>query len=146
MIRKLKKVSYMPQYSTRQRKALLTFLHTHPDESFSARQIADALDAQGVSLSAVYRNLTALESQGMIRRAPKDGGHEILYRFTQADTCRQHLHLSCSRCGKTFHMDVQATNSLVEQVSQSADFQLDRSNTVLYGVCGACRRAQETSE
>ena len=136
----------MSQYLTRQRKALLEYLHAHPDESFSARQIADALEAQDVSLSAVYRNLAALETQGMVCRAQKDGGHEIFYRFTQADACRQHLHLSCSQCGKTFHMDVPATDSLLRQVAQSADFQVDRSNTVLYGVCGACRNERETTE
>lgn len=136
----------MPQYSTRQRKALLAYLHAHPDESFSARQIADALESEGVSLSAVYRNLAALEAQGMIRRAAKDGGHEVFYRFTQADACKQHLHLSCSRCGKTFHMDVPATDTLVEQVAESADFQVDRSSTVLYGVCGDCRYEKNTTE
>ena len=136
----------MSQYLTRQRKALLEYLHAHPDESFSTRQIADALEAQDVSLSAVYRNLAALETQGMVCRAQKDGGHEVFYRFTQADACRQHLHLSCSQCGKTFHMDVPATDSLVRQVAQSADFQVDRSNTVLYGVCGACRNERETTE
>ena len=136
----------MPQYATRQRKALLTFLHAHPDESFSARQIADALEAEGVSLSAVYRNLAALEAQGMIRRAAKDGGHEVFYRFTQADACKQHLHLSCSQCGKTFHMDVPATDSLVEQVEETAGFRVDRSNTVLYGVCGACRCDKKTTD
>ncbi len=135
----------MPQYATRQRKALLGYLLMHPDESFSARQIADALEPDGVSLSAVYRNLAALEAQGMIRRAPKDGDHEVFYRFTQADACKKHLHLSCSQCGKTFHMDVPATDSLVEQVAQTADFQVDRSSTVLYGVCGACRSEQDSS-
>lgn len=136
----------MPQYATRQRKALLAYLHAHPDESFSARQIADALEPEDVSLSAVYRNLAALETQGMIRRAPKDGGHEVFYRFTQADACRQHLHLSCSQCGKTFHMDIPATDSLVEQVEETAGFQVDRSNTVLYGVCGACANERKTAD
>lgn len=133
----------MSQYTTRQRRALLMYLHEHPDESFSARQIADALASDDVSLSAVYRNLAALETQGMIRRAPKDGGHEVFYRFTQADACKQHLHLSCCQCGKTYHMDVPATDSLVEQVVQSSDFRVDRTNTVLYGICGACRSEQK---
>ena len=136
----------MTQYLTRQRKALLLYLHAHPDESFSARRIAEALEEEGVSLSAVYRNLAALEAQGMIRRAAKDGGHEVFYRFTQADTCKEHLHLSCSQCGRTFHMDVPATDSLVRQVAQSADFRVDRANTVLYGICGTCAHEKETSE
>ena len=136
----------MTQYSTRQRKALLQFLHAHPDESFSARRIAEALEPEGISLSAVYRNLAALETQGMIRRAPKDGSNEVFYRFTQADACRQHLHLSCNQCGKTFHMDVPATDSLAQQVAENAGFQLDRESTVLYGVCDACAHNKKNTE
>ena len=135
----------MPQYSTRQRKAMLEYLRAHPDETLCARQIADALAPEGVSLSAVYRNLASLESQGMIRRVSQNSGHEVCYRFTQADACKEHLHLSCSQCGRTFHMDVPATDSLVEQVAEDADFQVDRSNTVLYGICGACRHGKENN-
>ena len=136
----------MPNYSTRQRKALICFLCAHPDESFSAGQIAAALRTEGVSLSAVYRNLSALETQGMVRRTQKDGGREVLYRYTQAESCKKHLHLSCSQCGKTFHMDIPASNLLIEQVAQNADFQVDRSSTVLHGVCGSCLHRKEHAE
>ena len=47
----------MSSYSTRQREALLAYLSRHPDELLSARQIADALADEKISLSAVYRNL-----------------------------------------------------------------------------------------
>lgn len=53
----------MSSYSTRQRKALLAYLSRHPDELLSARQIADALADEKISLSAVYRNLAQLEAE-----------------------------------------------------------------------------------
>ena len=58
----------MPKYMTKQRKALLSFLSAHADEKLSARQIAQTLSGEGISISAVYRNLSALEQEGKIRR------------------------------------------------------------------------------
>ena len=136
----------MTKYSTRQRTALTQFLAAHPDESFSAVQLAAALEPQGVSLSAVYRNLSELVSQSAVCRTQPDGSREALYRFAQADGCKKHLHMSCSRCGKTYHMDVPATDSLVEQVAEDAGFQVDRASTVLHGICGACLDADTAKE
>jgi len=64
----------MPKYETRQRRALLSFLSNHPDEQFSARQIASELEKDGISLSAVYRNLTDLEAESRICRCKSDSG------------------------------------------------------------------------
>ena len=46
--------------------------------------------------------------------------------------------MSCKRCGKTYHMDVPTTQTLVDQVAEGAGFRVDRSATVLYGVCRDC--------
>ena len=61
----------MSSYSTQQRKALLAYLSRHPDELLSARQIADALADEKISLSAVYRNLAQLETEEKVRRSSK---------------------------------------------------------------------------
>ena len=137
----------MTNYTTRQRTALTQFLAAHPDESFSAAQIANALAPQQISLSAVYRNLGALETQGTVCRTQQDGSREATYRYTQANGCKKHLHLSCSRCGRTFHMNVHTTDALVDSVTEATAFQIDRASTVLHGVCGECilekQQAQE---
>ncbi len=56
----------MAKYLTRQRKRLLEYLSEHTDEQMSARQIADALATDEISVSAVYRNLSALEEEGLL--------------------------------------------------------------------------------
>lgn len=45
----------MSRYNTEQRRSLMTFLRSHPDCQYSARQLADALEQQNISLSAVYQ-------------------------------------------------------------------------------------------
>ena len=130
----------MPVYSTKQRKVLLGFLQSHADELFSADRIADELKSENISLSAIYRNLSALESEDKVQRVTKGGSRKVFYRFKAADECREHIHLSCSKCGKTYHMPLPATNTLIDSVKKNTDFEIDRTETVLYGVCGECKK------
>ena len=133
----------MQKYATRQRAALVDYLCSHADESLTAGQIAQALAPEGISKSAVYRNLSALEAEGLVKRNTKSGSKAVFYRYLGAESCRDHLHLSCSKCGRTYHLDVNATNRLVDSVAQGLDFAVDSASTVLYGVCGLCREKDD---
>ncbi len=126
-------------YQTKQRKALLAFLAQHADEALSAQQIAGALCELAISESAVYRNLSALESQGKVRRINRAGSRENYYQYTEASHCLGHLHLSCKQCGRTYHMDKQDADRLAQALAATDDFELDRKNTVLYGLCRDCK-------
>ena len=130
----------MPKYMTKQRRLLLEFLQTHPDQLLSAGEIAAAIPEEPVSVSAVYRNLADLERDGKVRRLSRQGSRETFFQYTDAAECRNCLHLSCTRCGKTFHMAPGGTERLAREVEAQEMFQLDRSETVLFGLCRDCRR------
>lgn len=127
-------------YTTKQRKVLHDFLKSHADEVFSADTIAVELAADGISLSAIYRNLAALESEDKVQRVTKNGSRKVFYRYKAADECREHIHMSCSKCGRTYHMPLPVTDSLITDVRRDTDFEIDRTETVLYGVCKECRK------
>ncbi|MCR4615737.1 MAG: transcriptional repressor [Clostridiales bacterium] len=127
-------------YMTLQRKALIDVLEQHRDEPLSADRII-TLIGENASRSAVYRNLSALEKQGLIKKTAASGSNKTLYRYVGSDECRDHLHLECSACGKTYHLKVPATNALINDVMQDANFQIDSSSTVLYGICEKCRKS-----
>lgn len=129
----------MAKYATKQRQALLEFLLEHADERLSIKQISDGLAGAGVSLSAVYRNLSELEAEGKVKRYTKFGARDAQYQYIAAPSCVGHLHLSCSKCGKTFHMQSAEANALVTHVANSEGFFIDKSDTVLYGVCKDCK-------
>ncbi|MBO4432354.1 MAG: transcriptional repressor [Clostridia bacterium] len=130
----------MQKYSTKQRETLLKLLSDNADKPMSAGDIAAALNGEGISISAIYRNLSALEDEDRVQRLTLGGSKKVYYRFTGAKGCEKHLHLSCHKCGQTFHMDVPATNSLIDEVLSGSDFKVDSANTVLYGVCSKCRK------
>ena len=126
----------MQAYMTQPRKRLLNYLHKHADETLSAAQISE--DLPEISVSAVYRNLSALEQDGSVRKVAKNGSREVFYQYMKAEECRDHLHLSCKSCGKTFHLDEQETAALLDSIAKLEGFTVDRGDTVLYGICESC--------
>ena len=98
----------MATYKTEQRERLMDFLQHNPDRQFSARQIADSLSEPKISLSAIYRNLTSLESAGAINRSTREGSREIFYQYIQTE-----------RCKGSIHMEFLADDELLEVTPQS---------------------------
>ena len=128
----------MSKYMTKQRKALLNYLSAHADEKLSAKQIEENLSGEGISISAVYRNLSDLEKEGKIRRVNQSGSREVFYQYTDGEHCKNCLHLSCEKCGKTYHMNMQCAQMLIDNLAQNDEFMIDKANTVLYGICKNC--------
>ena len=126
-------------YSTEQRNILLTYLQTNPDTVFSAKQIAQSLADKNISRSAVYRNLAQLESEQKIKRVVKNGSHEAYYQFYDITDCRNHIHLSCTKCGKIFHMEGNDADRLSQMLNGNEGFELNKSETVIYGLCKECK-------
>lgn len=133
----------MSKYMTRQRRLLNEFLSSHTDEQFTARQIAASLEKSGVSLSAVYRNLADMETDGSVKRCPKGGAREVYYQYTATGECSGCLHLTCRICGKTAHLNQHTAGMLLAQTEQTDGFFIDMAETIIYGVCSACASADE---
>ncbi len=131
----------MSKYVTKQRRVLLDYLTEHADETLSAGQIAQALSDREISVSAVYRNLATLEAEGQIQKVTKSGERRAYFRFSGSDECRKHIHLYCTGCGKTYHVDVPTTDLVADSIASSAGFEVDRSKTVISGICRDCGRA-----
>ena len=129
------------KYMTEQRKLLQTFFMQHPHELFSAKEIAESLEKAKISVSAVYRSLSDLEQDGLISRRAKSGSRGFFYQYTGAADCREHIHLTCKKCGKTVHITSEDTEVLTQKVSQYKHFLLDKEETILYGTCETCQRA-----
>ncbi len=130
----------MAKYMTKQRKLLLDYLSEHADETLPTSRLVTDLSEKGISASAIYRNLADLEQDGKVKRSTKPGSQELYYRYVGAESCRDHLHLSCLRCGRTVHMDQTETDALAQHLAANRGFALDRGDTVLYGICADCQK------
>jgi len=136
----------MSEYMTEQRRELLEFFRKNHDRCFNARDVAEALKNSNISISAIYRNLSRLERDGYLSRTVKKGSRESYYQSMMLDNCRNRIHLSCIKCGNTFHMDNEVSAALLEGVSKSDGFSISKAKTVLYGVCGNCGRGGKNDE
>ncbi len=130
----------MAEYATAQRAKLLDYFLSHADEVLTVGQVARDLSADGVSVSAVYRNISEMEKKGLLKRLAGEGSHETHYQFTGSDECRSHLHFSCKECGRICHVDDSVTKMLVDSMAANGNFLMDVSKTVLYGVCANCSK------
>ncbi len=129
----------MPRYNTRQRDVLLQYLSDHAHEALTAHEIALALEDQGISRSAVYRNLSTLVKEGVLKKGAKEDGREAVYQYIDADHCHGKLHLTCKTCGKTIHLPEPETERLMAFLEKEEAFSLAPSDTVLYGECKNCK-------
>ena len=127
-------------YNTKQREILLQFFNNNPDKTFTAQQIAQNLKDEGISVSAVYRNLSTLEKLGKVRKTAKSGSREALFMYVDMGKCKQHLHLSCEKCGKTMHLDDKTAEILENNIFKNSNFNVDKTNTIIYGVCKNCNK------
>ncbi len=131
----------MSEYITKQRKMLIDFLNFNTDKRFTAEEIAENLSSKGISLSAVYRNISHLEAEGKIKRFSVCGSRKVFYQYVASKHCHNSIHLSCKKCGKSFHMNSDDASSLVNSTVKNEGFAIDISDTVLYGICRACQKA-----
>ena len=125
-------------YQTEQRELLHSFFEEHPHEPFTAKEIAARLGDR-ISLSAVYRNLSAMAEEGVLRCSVKSGSREKLYQFVNGETCRACIHLHCLSCGQMYHMNHRTATMVQNRLSQNDDFEVDNAKTVVYGTCKKCK-------
>lgn len=130
----------MPSYLTQQRKQLLAFFKSNPHRQFTAKEIYDAIPYGAVSLSAVYRNLAALENDGIINKSAKDGSRQLVYQYTDNEDCKKSIHLICTKCSRAFHLDGAVTDELSRVLGSEMGFCLDKRKSVIYGICAQCQK------
>lgn len=126
----------MKAYLTEKRKMLIAFLGEHKDELLSAEDIHNRLG--GVSMSAVYRNLSMLTERGVIRKSFAPDGKTALYQYCEQEKCHLHLHMKCNVCGRVKCVSKDSSDRVAELLSDES-FVVDEPGTVIYGKCRKCR-------
>ena len=96
-------------------------------------------DQVKIGLSSIYRNLAALTKAGFILQTISQDSKEARYRYVSPETCGHRLHLTCLRCGKTFHMTQKLSDRLLTDILRVEDFAVDENQTTVYGLCRDCR-------
>lgn len=130
----------MAKYITKQRKILQEYLSQRLDLELSAKQVAEDLADQNVSLSAIYRNLSQMEAEQQVVFCYKEGSRELFFRYINGEDCASCLHISCKICHETNHLSEEESRKLRESMKENYQFHLDFQTTVFYGICKTCQQ------
>ena len=120
------------EYSTRQKRELLSFLKERSMQHFSVDEVVFELRD---------RYLELLAEQGRVRKYPGVQGVTQYQHVEDAASCDGHLHMLCSRCGNLLHVDCEMMGPMTEHLMTEHGFRLDLRETLLVGVCEKCREA-----
>ena len=126
-------------YMTNHKRQILDFLSQHRDRHFTVEEIIDALSEgeKKPAKSTVYRQVSALMEDGVIRRFESTESDSFVYQYAVGIDCAHHFHLKCSRCGKLIHLHCDALREVRAHILREHGFLIGGSS-VIYGVCADC--------
>lgn len=133
----------LSSYKTKQREAILEFFVLNKEKHITAEEIIEYFKEQGnpIGKSTVYRYLDKLVEGNVIRKFTIDGVSSACYQYgTEDESCHEHFHFKCLKCGELFHVTCHLMNDISAHVMKDHDFLIDSSKTVFYGHCGKCRK------
>ena len=136
------------EYSTRQKRELLAFLEERGLGHFTVDEVVFAMQGRGerVGRSTVYRYLETLAAQGSVRKYQDTQGVTQYQHVTDDMACDAHFHMLCKRCGSLMHVDCERMGGIAEHLMRAHGFELDPRETVLVGLCAACRGGGEEAD
>lgn len=131
----------MKQYKTEGREKLISFLSQNPDKHFTAEEICRAVHGGTAAQSSVYRHLTELCAGDVVRKFRDEETAKFRYQYVgDACDCRNHFHAKCVICGKIEHLDCGDSAEFATHLLKEHGFSIDCGQSLLYGVCAACRK------
>ena len=133
-------------YNTRQRELILDYIKKNAKKHLTADDIADALKAEQVGKTTVYRYLEKLCEQNIVRKFILSEGKSACYQYNDEKQCHDHFHMKCLKCGKLFHLECDHLKDIAAHISKMHDFTIDSSRTVFYGICGECAKKTPTAK
>ena len=130
---------------TRQRAGILraiyaTHKHVTAEQFFDSLQRSGESKALKISRATVYRTLTLLEEVGVLQHSHLETGAEY-HRSEDA----QHVHLSCSRCGRDDALTLVEAGRLASLIRAHHGFEADLTHFAITGLCADCASVSRAS-
>lgn len=133
-------------YSTISHTKIMKYLSDNRDKVVTVNDIDEYLEKQGtkVNSSTIYRYLNKLSDSGQVMKYVARKGEMSTFQYIgdKVNSCKEHLHLRCVRCGRIIHLDCGFMDEISKHIMEHHGFELQCESSVLYGICGECRGKQ----
>ena len=127
---------------SRQRERMLEILRStgsHPTATWLYNELKK--DFPNLSMGTVYRNLSILMEQGLVKK------HEFGSTFDHYEANTEpHYHFICEKCGRIIDLEISVDPGLEEQVRKTTAYAVHRHKLVFYGICDACSTADSKGQ
>ncbi|MCR4697395.1 MAG: transcriptional repressor [Lachnospiraceae bacterium] len=133
-------------YKTKSRELITTYLKSHAEQRFTAREIYEEICRQeaGINRTTVYRNLDRLCEIGELLKYKEPNQDAWYYQYSlKHNHCDKHMHGQCSVCGKIFHLDEPFVKSFGDKLLEKYGLDIDPAQTIVLGKCSKCRRIKK---
>jgi len=120
--------------SSRQRDRILTLLTetaSHPTADWIYAQLKPEFPR--LSLGTVYRNLTVLTEQGLVKKIQSGSTFD---RYEAK--VNQHYHLICTRCDTIRDLELPMYHEINDRAGRMTDFHIQDHRIDFYGLCSSC--------
>lgn len=133
----------MATYRTQQKQDLINFLKNHADQSFTIDDIVEKMKADPAfenapGKSTIYRLMPRLVEENIVRCFARSGGEKASYQIIGGEHCHHHMHMKCTGCGRLLHMSDEESDNLMARIKALSNFDIDLSQTLLFGRCEGC--------
>jgi Fur family transcriptional regulator, ferric uptake regulator len=124
---------------TRQRRAILGIIETASHHLDAAQILRKAQKQEPeVDRVTIYRTLALLKRHGLVDEL------DLMHlqgekHFYERKTPREHVHMTCLRCGRVREFESRLFDDLKKQVQKDCRFQIAVARMELGGYCSSCR-------
>ncbi|MCR5770901.1 MAG: transcriptional repressor [Butyrivibrio sp.] len=131
------------EYKTKSRNAIIEYLKENADTRFTARDILNAINADGAELdrSTIYRNLERLSKEGYLVKYKESDTNATCYQYSEGHgSCHEHMHAQCTVCGRIFHIDNSIMKQAAAKLQKEYGIEIDYGKTVIMCTCKSCKK------
>ena len=120
---------------SKQRTRILEILiktDTHPTADWIYSRLKQ--EFPHLSIGTVYRNLTILQKQGLVKRIENGS------TFDRFDShIKPHYHFICEECGEIRDLDVEIDDTINKIVTSLTPYTIKKHEIDFYGICHQCK-------
>lgn len=122
-------------YETKQKDIIINCIKNH--EEFTINEIYEELKGK-VGLTTIYRKIDSLVEDNKVKKyIGKD--NITYYQYLCECDKDNHFYLKCDKCGTLEHVDCDCINELSEHINKNHEFEINKQNIVINGVCKNCK-------
>lgn len=128
-------------YNTKQKSAIMSCIKNMGDKHFTIDSLCAKMlkDGEVIGRTTVYRFVEKLSSDGVLKKYAALSGESVCYQYVGGvDSCHEHFHLKCEKCGTLIHMECEELSEVTEHIKAHHGFVFNPLKTVIYGVCEGC--------